>query len=370
MQSILTLFYNVRNTLFPVIEKELSSALTEKEQLFVNILVLCEADRFLVPYCWCGNGRKPHSRHLIFNLLVLKAVMNFGTTKQALATVKACPRYRLLCGWEHASEVPDESVVSRAFGRFAEAGIADRIHAAMIKSYAANAHTEVVARDSVPVKVRESVAKQELAVEPKQEQPKKRGRPRKGEERPPPPPSNIEVQASRSLAENLALLPQECGWGVKRNGQGIKEKWKGYKLHADVAMDGVPLVCQFSSASMHDSQCDIPLTQAGLERFIGCIQLKDAAYDAAAIRKFSADSGLTAIIDRNKRSGENKAFSEVEAEIYKGRSGAERLFSHLGNHGLNNVRVRGYAKVTQHVMFGVLVVTTFHLIRRVAEMLC
>jgi hypothetical protein len=369
MQAIEYFFKNVKNFLFPLIEQGLDSPLTAKEELFFNTLALCDAGRFLVPLQWCGNGRKPHSRQAIFKLLVLKATLNFVTTKQALAAVKASSRYRMMCGWERLSDVPDETVVSRAYKQFAEMGLNDHVHEAVIKAHAANVNTEVVARDSVPVPVREKAAVK-IPQEKTDATPKKRGRPCLGEVRPPPPPSNLVIQAGRTLAENLDAMPTGCDWGAKRNGQGVKEQWKGMKMHADVSSDGVPLACLFTSASVHDSQCDIPLTQLGLKRFKMCVLLKDAAYDAEAIRTFTGSVGVIEITDSNPRRGEKRRFTEAEQEIYKGRSGAERLFSHLDSHGLNNVRVRGNAKVKLHVMFGILVVTTFHLVQRASEMLC
>jgi hypothetical protein len=367
--AMIPFFKNVRNFLFPVIEEALESSLTEKEQLFFDTLALCDVGRFMVPLHWGGNGRKPHSRQRIFNFLVLKATLNFVTTKQALATVKASSRYRMMCGWERPSDVPDETVVSRANKQFAEMGLNDHVHEAIIKAHAATAKTEVIARDSVPVPVREKAVVKVLEAKP-EVAPKKRGRPCKGEMRAPPLPSNLEIQAGRTLDENLDAIPTDCDWAGKRNGQGVTEQWKGLKMHADVSSDGVPLACLFSSASVHDSQCDIPLTQLGMKRFKTCVLLKDAAYDAEAIRTFTGSVGMIEITDSNPRRGEKRLFTEAEQEVYKGRTGAERLFSHLDSHGLNNVRVRGYAKTKLHVMFGVLIVTAYHLVQRASELLC
>ena len=41
---------------------------------------------------------------------------------------------------------------------------------------------------------------------------------------------------------------------------------------------------------------------------------------------------------------------------YRERSGVERFFSNLENYGSKHIRVRGYAKVMAHLMFGVIVV--------------
>ena len=47
--------------------------------------------------------------------------------------------------------------------------------------------------------------------------PAKRGRPKKGEVRPPAPLKRLELQPGRTLAENLADLPARCDAGCKRN---------------------------------------------------------------------------------------------------------------------------------------------------------
>jgi hypothetical protein len=40
---------------------------------------------------------------------------------------------RRLCGWERPGQVPDASVFSRAFARFARSELPSRVHAALIK---------------------------------------------------------------------------------------------------------------------------------------------------------------------------------------------------------------------------------------------
>ncbi len=64
--------------------------------------------------------------------------------------------------------------------------------------------------------------------------PRKRGRPRKGDEPAPKPPSRLERQTNMTLSQMLADLPQHCDVGVKRNAKGYQETWIGYKLHIDV----------------------------------------------------------------------------------------------------------------------------------------
>ena len=65
--------------------------------------------------------------------------------------------------------------------------------------------------------------------------PRKRGRPRKEELRPKPEPTRLERQVTQNLGQMLADLPTACDVGCKKNSQGHKETWTGYKLHIDVA---------------------------------------------------------------------------------------------------------------------------------------
>jgi IS5 family transposase len=48
---------------------------------------------------------------------------------------------------------------------------------------------------------------------------------------------------------------QNADWGVKRDTDGNKTKWFGYKLHQSVdAKSGLPLAITITSASVHDTQ--------------------------------------------------------------------------------------------------------------------
>ena len=79
---------------------------------------------------------------------------------------------------------------------------------------------------------------------------KKRGRPRKGEERPKAL-TVIENQVNQSVREALANLPTACDVGSKINSKGFKETWTGYKLHIDTADGDIPVTAVLTSASVH-----------------------------------------------------------------------------------------------------------------------
>ena len=113
-----------------------------------------------------------------------------------------------------------------------------------------------------------------------------------------------------------------------------------------------------TSASVHDSQVAIPLIKTYL------YDLMDAAYDAKRIDETSRQFGHVPIIDKNARGKETIPMAPHEAERYKMRSSAERANSRLKeDFGANNVMVKGHSKVTQHLMFGVIVLFADQLIR-------
>ena len=97
---------------------------------------------------------------------------------------------RRLCGWQRAGEVPSESTFSRAFAEFAASALPSRLHEALIHDTYLDRLVGHISRQLRPaIEAREKPEKSDKpAAEPK---PKlKRGRPRKGELRPPPPPTD------------------------------------------------------------------------------------------------------------------------------------------------------------------------------------
>ena len=211
-----------------------------------------------------------------------------------------------------------------------------------------------ISRDSSAIEAREKAVRRPNLKEPIS--PKKRGRPKKGEKRDPRPSNRLELQPDRSLEKNIADLPIDCDYGTKKNSNGHKYTWKGYKLHADVVDGDIPVSALLTSASVHDSQVSIPLAQISDQRITNLYDLMDAAYDASAIYRFSRQLGHVPIIDNNPRRGMKKVMDTAETIRYRERSSVERFFSNLANYGSKHIRVRGHAKVIAHLMFGVIVV--------------
>jgi hypothetical protein len=365
--------------LFPFLE-ETVGFLTESHKALITVVDMTRLEVF-VPH-WGGlPGRPLAERATLARAFVAKAVLNLPTTRMLIERVEADKTLRRLCGWSRPSEVPSESTFSRAFAEFAASELPSRVHEALIKQTHADRLVGHIARDSTAIEGREKPRRAEqLKVAAPEPARRKRGRPRKGEEPAPRPPTRLERQAEMTLSQMLADLPRPCDVGVKRNAKGYQETWIGYKLHVDTADGDIPVSCILTSASVHDSQVAIPLATTTAGRLVNLYDLMDSAYDATEIKAHSRGLGHVSIIDVNPRRDtalkQELALEEKRLKLvghrlaqdvrYNERSSAERVNANLkDNHGGRTVQVRGPAKVLCHLMFGVLVIAATQIIRLV-----
>jgi Transposase DDE domain/Transposase domain (DUF772) len=364
---------SIQATLFPRLERELGP-LTEKQQQFVQILEIIRIEDF-IPQRFRVPGRPAKDRACIARAFVAKAVYDMPTTRILLDRLVTDVPLRRLCGWEKKSALPSESVFSRAFASFATTKLTERVHQALIERTQQDRLVGHLSRDSTAIAAREKPLRKQPPVEsPK----RKRGRPKKGEQKPPPQPTRLQRQAGMSLREMVQDLPAACDVGAKKNSTGNLEFWTGYKLHLDVADGQIPISCLLTSASVHDSQAAIPLATLSADRVTNLYDLMDAAYDMDEIRQHSRSLGHVPLIDINPR--RNRAlleehlredqrlhrigFQMPEAIRYNERTSSERVNGRLKDEfGCRHVRVRGAAKVMCHCMFGVLALTADQLIR-------
>ena len=367
-----------------------------------------------------GAGRPPDDRRALARAFVAKAVLGVPTTTALIERLDVDKSLRRILGWERRSQAPSEATFSRAFAEFAQGDLPDKMHAALIERSLGGRIVGVIARDATEIEAREKPVKTEP--NDKKEDPpppdgaqptRKRGRPRKDEERPKPEPTRLERQTTQNLDQMLADLPTACDVGSKTNSKGYKETWIGYKLHLDVACGQIPVSCVLTSASVHDSQVAIPLMTMTGARVSYLYDLMDAAYDAAAIHDHSKALGHAPIIDRNFRA-QHEAKAEWAKEVermklihmpdpddvifnFRGsckieqgspfdsrpfahrfrfgprkmefckrlfRTLAERVNARLKDEfGARSVRVRGAIKVKCHLMFGVLALAVDQILR-------
>jgi hypothetical protein len=341
----------LQRNLIPLLEECWERPLTDKEQQLVNILELLQIEKF------AGRpsrrfGRKPRQRQALARAFVGKAVYNHPHTRATIEALKASPVFRRICGFVGLVEVPSESTFSRAFAEFAEIGLADRVHEALVAQWVTPELVGHISRDATAIEGREKPA---AKPKPPKPAPRKKGRPRREEVREPKPETRLERQGRQSAPEALAELPVYCDVGTKKNSKGYKETWIGFKLHADVNDCCLPISLALTAASLHDRQVAIPLLKLSSERVDYLYEVMDAAYDAKPIYEVSRSLGHVPIIDKNGRGREVIPLAPHEAARYRERTVAERFNGRLKEEfGGDNVMVRGAKKVGLHLMFGVI----------------
>ena len=337
-------------------------ALTPKLEQVVHTLEWVRIEEF-VRSTWGGCGRPEHDRGMLANAFVAKAVLGLPTTVGLIERLAMDRALRRICGFPMWKKLPDESTFSRAFAEFAEAGLAERTHAALVKETLGDRLIGHISRDGTAIEAREKPAKKVELPKPAPTAKKKRGRPQKDEIREVKP-GKLEQQKDKTLAQLLQELPRDCDRGSKCNAQGYKNSWNGYKLHLDTADCGIPVSALLSSASMHDSLAAMPLSLMTAQRVTNCYDLMDAAYCSGVIREHSRSLGHVPLIDHNPRRSEKIEFAPSEAQRYKERTQAERTNGRLkDDFGGRHIRVKGNAKVMSHLMFGVLALTADQLLR-------
>ncbi|RJR20357.1 MAG: IS5/IS1182 family transposase [Desulfobacteraceae bacterium] len=362
MSTLFEIWNTIQTKLFPWLEQQVDP-LSDKEREFVEVVCLLDLPSHMKRFLWRGFGRKKKSRISMAKAFIAKAVYNFETTDMLIEYLRSCKNLRRLCGWEMASEIPSSATFCRAFAEFATQSLPQRIHEAMVIKHCGEKLAGHISRDSTAIDAREKplkTDKQETVPKPKG----KRGRPRKGEDVTAKAPRRVELQVTRSLEENLKDLPTHCNVGTKKNSKGYKETWIGYKLHLDCIDGDIPVSTILSSASLHDSQAAIPLSQMSYQRVTNLYDLMDAAYDSPQIHSFSKALGHIPIIDSNPRRGEKILMEPATKCRFSERSAAERVNSNLkDNYGGRSVRVKGASKVMAHLMFGVVSITAMQILR-------
>ena len=374
-------WFRIQSSLFPWLEEELGE-MTEKEQKLVATLELVRIERFTT-LSRSLRGRPPKERAAVARAFVAKAVHNIPTTRSLLDRLACDKKLRRICGWEQKGEIPSESTFSRAFAEFSESQLPACVHQIMISEKLSDDIVSHISRDATEIEGREKPPK-ETKTEAKSDDkmPKRKlGRPKKGEESIKEP-TRLERQRTVTLKEMLADLPHQCDVGTKKNIKGYKETWIGYKFHLDAADRQIPISCILTSASTHDSQVALPLAIMTSQRVTNLYDLMDSAYDAPIIREHSRSLGHVPIIDINPRRN-TKLKEELKAEArrfqllhfersedrrYKERTNVERVYARLKDEfGGRMIRVRGWAKVMTHLMFGILALTADQLMRLVTQ---
>lgn len=351
----------IQHELLPELRDEVG-ALTPKLEKVIHVLEWVRIEEF-TEKSWCGMGRPPHERGWLANAFVAKTVLGLSTTVGLMERLAIDRALRRICGFRLNKKLPSEATFSRAFDEFAQLGLAKRVHEALIKEHLGDELIGHISRDGTAIEAREHPVRAKTENTPVQPA-KKRGRPRRGEVRAPAKESPVHQQRQQTLAQMIENIPIECDRGTKCNAQGYKVSWNGYKLHVDTADCGVPVAALLSSASMHDSLAAIPLSLISAQRVTNLYDVMDAAYCSTELREHSKSLGHVPLIDHNPRRGEKIEFDPAEAIRYNERTVAERTNARLKDEfGGNHLRVKGGAKVFEHLMFGVLTLSADQLMR-------
>lgn len=364
MSSALLSFHwhKIQQNLFPGLNESLGP-LSERQMQLVNAIEMIRFEEFIKPQPK-GPGRPAIDRTSIAIAFLAKSIYKLQTTEMLIDRLEADIVLRRICGFPRKNQIPDRATFSRAFAELSGSVLLTRIHGALIQDYYAEELVCHASSDATAVEGREKTIKKEAVVKKK---PKKRGRPKKGEEQlsKPKGPTRLEKQsAGMTLQAMLEDLPKQADVGCKKNSQGYTETWRGYKLHITSGDGQVPLSCILTSASVHDSQVALPLMKMTENKVDYLYDLMDAAYDSRDIRIYSLMAGRKPLIDLNSRGVDRAPFAPHEAQRYKERSTAERVNGRLKDEfGGRNIYVRGHAKVMAHLMFGILALTTDQLIR-------
>ena len=372
LRDILTHYWRgFQPDLFGELEAEVGS-LGERYEQFVQVFEFVRVEKLL--YGGRVVGRPAKDRVALARAFLSKAVFDLPTTRDLIERLEADSKLRRLCGWRSVRAVPSEATFSGRLPSLRRA----RCRASCTKRWSAGPWATTWSGTYRGMRRRSRRGEKPARKPPEAVKPKrKRGRPRKGEERPRQP-SRLERQRCLPLPAMLADLPQACNVGTKRNARGHQVSWIGWKLHIDSADGGIPVSCILTSASMHDSQAAIPLAEMTAARVDSLYDLMDSAYDAVEIRTHSESLGHVPIIASNpRRSVERRqelrseaaarraiGYTFPEDQRYRERSTAERVNARLKDEfGGRHLRVRGHAKASCHLMFGILALTVNQLLR-------
>ena len=123
----------IQHELLPQLLDEVG-ALTPKLEKVIHVLEWVRIEEF-TETSWCGMGRPPHERGWLANAFVAKAVLGLTTTAGLLERLTIDRALRRICGFRLCKKLPSEATFSRAFEKFSQRGLAQRVHEALVKEH-------------------------------------------------------------------------------------------------------------------------------------------------------------------------------------------------------------------------------------------
>jgi hypothetical protein len=326
--------------------------LTEEYRCFLTLLRVISEALPSIRTCYRGTGRIPYQNDPILKSFLAMRFFRIATVTAMISRLNNDPNLRTICGFH---KVPSASVFSRRMKLFAEWSTMETTLDSLVEEYHQGRLVGHISRDSTAIAVREKPCNKKPEIVQVPEPKRKRGRPRKGEERPKKAPSVITQQIQEDPSKSLSSINKSCAWGCKKNSQGKVLYWKGVKLHLDVSDIGFPITAIITGANVHDSQLAIPMEKLTEQKITHLYSLMDAAYDSEDITAFILGKGRIPLIDQNKRRANDRPpFDPAEKERYKIRTTVERANSHLKDCLIpSQIFVRGFEKVSFILMCAV-----------------
>ena len=341
-ERISSFWDRVNGSLFPELE-DADVEMTPKLYKLVALMDFLQVELFVPARSPYLVGAKPHDRRCLVRAYLAKAFYHATDNKAFRDRLLHDKDLRKVCGWANRWDVPSESTFSRAFAWFADLGLTDQILAAQVQVWLGADLLRDVSTDSTAIEAREKpvtrakpptdaaleaaapvgtvraevatiLAELSLpeqtpatpqATTPQKTTQKMANKPSKQAAKQqafakaysPVEPTRLERQLDQVPEIALLELDTACDVGCKTNSQGKKNYWIGYKFHVRVAEGNLPLLAFTTSASVHDSQVDIPLMKMTDRLVTSLYELKDRAYDAQCIRLASERAGHVPIID-------------------------------------------------------------------------
>ncbi len=206
-ERISWLMGTVQQSLFPYLDEWLPVQMTEQEKHLVKVLEMIQIEKHVPASAgrqWLGRPLK--EREAIARAFVAKAVLRCQPTCTLRHALQSTPNLRIICGFSRWRDVPSESTFSRAFAEYAKVRLGTVVHDVLVKEHLGTELIGHVSRDSTAIVGREKPTKK---VKPPKVA-KKKGRPAKGELRPPSEPRRLDVQRTQTAQEAIAQLPKVC----------------------------------------------------------------------------------------------------------------------------------------------------------------
>lgn len=361
-------WFNVQETLFPMMEKKLGELTTEYKDL-ISLLELIRIEEF-IPSSKFNLGRPSRDRLAIARAYVAKIFLKYNNTKRFLKRLQV-DQLKVICGWDLHVRIPSESKFCRVFKEFAIFSLPEKVHQFLIQKVYKNRIIGHLVVDSTPILAREKTIEKPSIKERKKIKNDRQKAERNGVL------SRRQKQLIQPLEENLKDLPYACDTGRKRSAKGSGMSWDGYKLHTAVDDNSIPIAMILTSASLNDCEAAIPLCKKASYLTTNFYDLMDSAYDMPEIKENSFKLGHVPIIEKKPKNAEEKAERKIEIERrkavnftpadrkrYKERFAKERSNALLkDSYGGRNFLYRGSLKISCHLMFGILSMTAMMILK-------